>query len=247
MKSRRWLSLGVLTLVLIVWGVRFCASRRRSQSVAAQIMLKCQQAYDEITSYRGTTVVHFLSRFSSPETTQARIVFKRPNKICIEATDATGDPVLIISDGREVWIRWPVYGRVDGEETRRKKESIARVISGFSGPTRGATFTIPAILLKVRGSDIVWGAWKGKRFLEFHAGGAKIEGKERVLGKVCYRIVSRESADRLTIFWIDTKTFLLVQMREEGKTPKGRPYIDTETFRIERLNMALDDQLFHRE
>jgi len=205
-------------------------------------MFKCQQAYDETNSYVGTTVVNFLTRFSPPETTKARVVFTRPNKIRIEATDADGRPVLIISDGREVWTRWPVYG----EMTRREKRSIAQVIDGLGGPTRGATFTIPTILLKVKGSDVGWGSWGRKRLLEFYAGGAKLVGKERVLGKECYRIVSREF-DRLTIFWIDTKTFLLVQMREEGKTPKGIPFIDTETFRIERLNTVLDDQLFHRE
>lgn len=168
----------------------------------SEILKRSQAAYAALKSYVGTTTVKtqaVVDDMSLAQTATARIMFTRPGKIRIEGKDTGGQLFTIVSDGSDAWLSWAVKSKGAFE----KATNLETAIAAMTGVAAASPTTIPAALMALR-----WGSpWAG-------AAAAKLEGREKIGGVECYRTVTDTPIGRTT-YWVDTKSFLLRQMREE--------------------------------
>ena len=227
-----------------------------NELTASAILLKSQSAYDQLKSYRGTIqVTNLLSASQPPETSSARVVFKRPQFIRIEGrtppvtagVPSSGTDFVILSDGAEAWDWW---GLKQKRQVFTPSTGILDSMEGFSGVSRGASRTLPSILLKASKRTLLL----SDRLLAAMAVGAVLEGQESIDGAPCYRVSSKHPSETYT-FWVDRESFLLrkLQLERDPKQPirfmpamfSGAYSVNlVEHYTIEAINEELDDGLF---
>lgn len=175
-----------------------------------QVLSRCEKAYRAIRSYQGTTQIS--SRSSRPGgpvqvmSTHARIRYARPGKIRVEGTfpsfpgskETVPCTFTIASNGIQTSERWTVEGNV-----WKKSDSVEDAVATFTGVSLGACTTIPALLFSME-----WGRlWSPKTQVQ------QAVTIERVQGVKAYRVDFSGRFSKTTV-WIDTRTFLLLKLRE---------------------------------
>lgn len=182
---------------------------------ATDIIKKSEAAYAAVKTYVGTTTVRTKAEIGETKLDQvslAKVTFARPGKVRIEGKTASGGvlgqgghPFAIISDGTKTWKSWAIQNNGAFAEVR----NVAG--AGMGGVAQGAAEAMAAALMK---SD---GAWTGGSdpFIAPRLAGARLEGHEKIDGADCYKLASKHAALGDVTMWIDSKTFLLVQMMRE--------------------------------
>ena len=243
-----------LLFLLVLWAGGVSAA----DLTGDEILTKSENAYAALKSYVGTTTVKsnaVINDMHIAQTAMAKIVFSRPGKIRIEGKDTSGQAFTIVSDGKGTWSSWAIKNKGAFE----RSQSVEMAIAGMTGVAAGAPTQIPAALMKLN-----WG------YPFVRAKDSKLEGREKIRGADCYRVVSKTPAGR-TRYWVDSRNFLLRQMKEEqdenelaelqrkveeeaGKTlreqgiempkfaMKSRETLHS--FAIEKINVSIDPKLF---
>lgn len=167
-----------------------------------EILKKSQEAYAALNAYVGTTTVQSRAEIGGTkldQTASAKITFVRPGKIHIEGKDASGKAFKIVSDGKTTWLSWALQNQGAFKEV----ESVELAVGSMTGVAAGAPTHIPAILMKLG-----WGNFFPP------AKGAKLDGREKIAGKECFKVVSETPIHKHT-FWVDTSSFMIRQFKEE--------------------------------
>jgi hypothetical protein len=191
----------------------------------------------------------------SVRTATARITFAAPGKIHIAGKDTAGHAYVIISDGNETWSSWAIKNKGAFEKAR----SVENAVAAKTGVAAQAPTTIPAALMHLN-----WGN-------PFARGrGGQVVGHEKIGGSDCYKVVA-DAATGKTTYWVDSKTFLLRQLKEEQDAKQlaqmhqriqeslkqaGRPALSNtststsrevvQSFAIEAINRPVDAKLFQK-
>ncbi len=231
--------------VVSIWST---GSPAKADMTASQIVDRCKSTYSSLKSYSGTTNVVSKSTIGGVNTTYnttATVQFVRPGKIKVEIPRTDPDKYAFLSDGTKTWqtissspAKWVLA------------QSTEAAIFAYTGTSRRAATTIPAIL-----TGAVW----GDPFIGLKMG--KVT-QEIVNRHAVYRIVS-EMPIHQTTFWVDQKMFLLVKSRQIsdiskmlGQIPKdSKPSVKmptsgitdiTETFTDIQINKSVASSIFKR-
>jgi hypothetical protein len=168
----------------------------------SQLLRRSAAAYAALRSYAGTTTVRSEVKRDGrtiARTASASIRFRRPGTVRIEGTDVTGRPFRIVSDGRTTWSA-PTSR---ANPARQQMPNLETAVAGLTGVSLGASAAVPAALLNLR-----WGN-------PFPQGAGSRRGPDqRIDGHPCYQVI--DAGARVTRrYWIDRRSFLLRQLREE--------------------------------
>jgi hypothetical protein len=234
---------------------------------AEQILEKSAAAYLALKSYEGTTTVNNTidtGGLMVEQTATAKITFARPGKIRIEGKTAgwkspglpemPGQSYAIVSDGKGAWQSWALHD--NGAFTKTNLESG---IAGMTGVAQRAPTVVPAALLKLQ-----WGYPFGPAITSAD----ELAGREKVGDNECYKIVIKSPIENQT-YWIDTKTFLFRQLKEERDAKqmeaalkqmeglsknrgaklrmpvvKVKSMVSLHTFAIDRINATVGEENF---
>lgn len=200
---------------------------------AIDLIQRCLDNYKALASYS----VHGESVYSKDGKQRligtAQILFQRPNKLRIVGKGTRGFPYKVLRDGES--LRASPFDADDESTVQRRLESAIASYTGISGSA--ATY-VPAALMGLK-----WGAlFSGNR--DFDKRSWKLDGKGTINNRAVYQI--SESLDKTsitskyrTIVWLDSKTYLIVQVRQEYE--KG---INIVRYSGDQLNLALDAGLF---
>lgn len=224
----------------------------------SQVLARVEKAYSELRSYVGTTSI--VGQFEYANVTQhdqaeVTIRFSRPNKIRIDGkTSSSGAPFTVVSDGKVVWDSCSLINGGAYKEVATLREAIL----SYQGVALGATVIIPSALLKIEWSGENIGLPHGKTLLSAFATHARLLGEETLGNYPCYKIVCEREIGTWTM-WVDKETFLLRKMERSiseaqmaarkkygvaGTSGKILRAVDTETYRIDQVNGAIDDAVF---
>ena len=190
----------------------------------AQVMQRCQQAYDGLHTYQVTVTVDTTTGANASRNyhTTADIKFERPGKIQASGTSMMGGHYGYLSDGTST------IQNISGN--RSKAESAEMAIAGATGIAMSAATTIPALLLHTQ--------W-GYPFSSRETYSPKV-ATDTVGGHPCYRVSGSNGFEDM-ICWVDKKTFLL---RRYATTAAALHMHKDEVFSGERINAALPDGTF---
>jgi hypothetical protein len=194
----------------------------------ADIMTKSRLSYASLQSYRGTTSVKTTESKGGPAALRgtAKIDFSRPDQIKIEGEDAQGHFYQIVSDGKSTTLAASITGNMP-----RPQESVQLAIVRMTGIANKAPTHIPALLM-----DLTWGHPYAR------LGRCRLEGREMLGGKETYRVVDT-TAEYTRTYWVDTKSFLLRQLKEEQtaqqSTKRDAPAQRRETVYSFSIEMAV--------
>jgi outer membrane lipoprotein-sorting protein len=219
----------LLTALLVLPGGASGAPAKNSPTGGAavnanSILEKSVAAYAAVKSYVGTTSVRVKAGEGKETTATARITFQRPGKIRIEGKDLSGEGYLIVSDGTTTW-----RSRAADRKGIQQQESLRMAIAGMTGVAAQAPTVVPGSLM-----DLPW----GNNLRVAAMGASKLEGREKIGGADCYRISSDNAAAK-SVFWVDSKTFLLRQLRQGI-----HKFEFLHSFAVEKLNGPVDNKLF---
>ncbi len=168
-----------------------------------EILKKSQEAYAALNAYVGTTTVQSRAEIGGTkldQTASAKITFLRPGKIHIDGKDTSGKAFKIVSDGKTTWSSWAL---LQNQGAFKEVEGVELAVASKTGVAAGAPTHIPAILMKL-----------GLRNFFPTAKGAKLDGREKIAGKECFKVVSETPFHNHT-FWVDTSSFMIRQFQEE--------------------------------
>lgn len=197
---------------------------------AIDLIQRCLENYKALASYS----VHGESVYSKDGKQwmvgTAQILFQRPDKLRIVGKGTRGFPFKVLMDGES--LRASPFDADDESTVQRRRESAIASYTGISGSA--ATY-VPAALM-----DLKWGAlFSGNR--DFDKRSWKLDGKGILNNRTVYQI--SESLDKSneyrTVVWLDSKTYLIVQVRFEYG--KGLHIV---RYSGDQLNPALDERLF---
>ena len=213
-----------LFLPLAACGVLAVAPLHAEDLTPAQVMQKCQQAYDALHTYQVTVAVDTTSGERAPRNyhTTADILFQRPGKIQASGTDMMGGHYGYLSDGTDT------IHSIGGN--RSKVESAEMAIAGATGIAMSAATTIPALLLHTQ-----WGYPFSPAETYTPTMAADTVG-----GHPCYRVSGSNGVEDM-ICWVDKKTFLL---RRYATTSAMLHLHKDEVFSGERINAPLPASTF---
>lgn len=222
------------------------------------ILQRSQSAYSSLTSFIGTATVKsdfVMDGSLFTQSAMAKVTFLSPDRIRIEGKDSGGKAFAIISDSGATWLSWEFKNRGAFEQA----DSLETAIASMTGVAIGAPTVIPSILLQLK-----WG------FPFARSGIASLVGSENISGNDCYK-VSVSQRQRTVTYWLDARSSLLRQMKEEqdekqnaemlrmiqklaGEAVKEKgislPKFEMtsmevmHSFTIEAVNIPIDPQLF---
>ncbi len=227
----------VLSLALLVLSVSDVCAVEPSGD---EILRRSRQAYAALRSYVGTTTVQsrtVVNAATLSQTANAKVTFVRPGQIRIEGKDVQGQPFSIVSDGTQTWLAWGAQH--DGQF--RKADSLEKAVSTMTGVAALAPTTLPAALIPLQ-----WGTpWTMNAE-------ARSLGLETLAGVECYKVVVKSppgsAVPGTRTFWLDTKSFLLRQLREEQDAQDLAQMQDRmEKIMAERAGKGSDAEKAHTE
>lgn len=179
------------------------------------VVKKSEAAYAALKSYVGTTRVQMtadITGIAHESFSSAKVTFVRPGKVRIEGTTSSqaavgnaGHAFTIVSDGQTTWHSWPLRDNGAFKEVKGVESA------GMGGVAQGAAETMAVALLKSDGGR----TGGSDPFIVPRLAGAKLEGREKIGGDDCYKLVSKSATLEDVTLWIDAKTFLIRQMRRE--------------------------------
>ena len=167
-----------------------------------QLLQRSQTAYASLTSYIGTATVnsaHVMNGALFTQSAIAKVTFLSPDRIRIEGKDSGGRAFVIISDAGAAWVSWEFKNRGAFEQA----ENLEAAVASMTGVASGAPTIIPAALMKLK-----WG------FPFAPLGSASAVARENISGIDCYK-VSVSQPERKITYWVDTRSYLLRQMKDE--------------------------------
>ncbi len=216
-----------LTTATMLW----CACSVAAELTAEQILEKSEAAYLALKSYEGTTTVNSVIDVGSlkvEQTATAKITFARPGKIRIEGKTTgqksaalpgmAGNNYAIVSDGKRVWLNKEDF----------RKTGVEAAISSMTGVTSRAVTVVPSALLKLE--------WQYPFDAAIRSLG-EFAGREKVGANECYKIVIKSLTVNFT-YWIDTKTFLLRQLKEERDEKQSEAALKQVEKQVEGLSKS---------
>jgi hypothetical protein len=227
----------VLSLVLLLLSVSDVSAAEPSGD---EILRRSRKAYAALRAYVGTTTVQsktVVSAATLSQTANAKITFVRPGQIRIEGKDVQGQPFSIVSDGKQTWLAWAAQH--NGQF--RKADSLEKAVSAMTGVAALAPTTIPAALIPLE-----WGTpWTMNAE-------ARSLGLETLAGVDCYKVVVKSppgsALPGTRTFWLDPKSFLLRQLREEQDEQDMAQMQDRmEKMMAERAGKGSDAEKAHTE
>jgi len=227
-------------LMTVIPTILWCGCSVAVDMTAEEILDNSEAAYVALRSYEGTTTVNSTIDTGSQkceQTATAKITFARPGKIRIEGKTARSNPYAIVSDGKGTCLAFEGNGAF-------RKTKVESAIARMTGVALKAPAIVPSALLKLE--------WK----YPFDAGiksTAEFVGREMVGDNECYKIVIKSPMQNST-YWIDTKTFLLRQLKEElsksARAALSAPevgvgsMVSVHTFTIDRVNTTVAEENF---
>lgn len=258
---------GVLRLVLLALLLQLDLSvpvahgqtRTPTAAVVVQRMLK---RYETITSYedRGTVRVvpqrpsvaaHSRGRMPNLEDEFAvdfKTYYVRPDLFRFDwrrpATEQRESRIW--SDGANFYSWMPEAGSGDSSFTLAKRGSLNVNLEASRGPSRGANYFIPTLLMKDAGYVSFADALSSMKRMS-------IVGQERVDGELCFRIEGLIMHEQF-VLWIGKKSNLLRRIRtvyaaagsfEDGKQRVREQVMAEETHYNIKINGSLDRKVFN--
>lgn len=178
-----------------------------AEMTGEQVLRQSAAVYATLKQYAGTTTVTAHVRGSGQEITQAataKITFARPDQVRIDGTMVSGDAFSITSDGKKTWVSNSLINHGAQEAVK----NLRWVLTSFTGAALGAPAPVAAALMNLD--------HPGSPFGEFWD--SQLQGREKIGDNECYKVV-RSTREETVTYWIDVKTFLLRQLREE-QTPE---------------------------
>ena len=182
---------------------------------APEVLKKSEAAYAAVKTYIGTTTVRSKADFGATaieQTSTAKVTFMRPGKVHVAGRTASrdpsgkdGHPFAIVSDGAKTWKSFAIQNKGAFSEVRNIS------MAGMGGVAHGAAEGIPAALMK---SD---GTWVGGSdlFIVPRLSPTTLNGREKIDGADCYKLVAKNPQLGDVTMWIDAKSFLLRQTRRD--------------------------------
>jgi len=211
-------------------------------------------------SYVGMTDVTSTATYSDNTVIQhsgCLVTFARPHKIRMEGKTApvypwdadSGAPFTIISNGDRTWRSWAL----DNDGAFRMMVSVEEAIDEMAGVTRGASQTIPRILLELPEAHLS-AAGSGKPFLESFADRAEFAACEELEGQACDCVVSEQPFGTWTL-WIDAETLLLRRLETRKDNAEIRKFtasrksriiesVAREAYEVRPVDVPMDDAVF---
>lgn len=176
-----------------------------------EILQKSAETYAALPDYSGGTAVISQGNFEGGlqllSTSTAMITFKRSGTLHIPGQLSGGNPYHLDGDDKGATLTFNFTPRNKGTETTKKYKNVVLAISAATGIAQSAPTVISAALLN----------WN-YTFLKDKE--ASLLGNEKFGEEDCYKVTADSTTPASTLkrtYWIDTKSFLLVQMRDEDK------------------------------
>ncbi len=215
------------------------AGRSAPAQSAESILQKARDSYAQMKSYADSGIVLSEYGTSSEDKHTFSTAFNRaPRHLLLDFHKQGGDRYVVWADPDAFHTWW----KTTGQRTDYANPNNTPAIS-LSGPnTGGVALKIPTLLY-------------GRAFESamLKIGNPVLEGSEEMGGNRCYRITGRASdvyaatghevnIRRVTV-WIDTESFLICKMVEEGQAVPGQRNRTTTSYHP-RANPKLDDAQF---
>jgi hypothetical protein len=187
------------------------AGEKPAEMTGRDILLRSREAYDALTSYRGTILVqgqyrYVGRRFTAP--LNGSVSYSSPNRILISWREGlTGMSDQLVSDGERYWAPDTASSGSPVDST-----SLKDVLVECTGVSSGITTMLPAILLRSEFEQDTLFLPGGERLTAF-ASDATLAGKETIDGHECYRVECNKDVASWT-FWVDTESHLLRRVQE---------------------------------
>lgn len=197
-----------MRICAVLFFVMMCNVAYSADLSPSDVVKKSQDAYKALKTYVGSTTAKQTTDIGGKNhesTASAKVTFKQPGQIHIAGKDMQGGAFTIISDGKKTWHSW--VSKDKGAFT--EIDNIA--MSGMGGVAIGAADRIPSALLE--GQQFTGG---GSPFIGHKVAGSKLAGHEKIDGHDCYKLVSKSETLGDRTLWIDSKSFLLRQMKSEN-------------------------------
>jgi len=185
-------------LCLLVWPMSVFSAELSGEA----LLERSRSAYAALTSYIGTSMVkneHVMDGSLYTQSATAKVTFLSPDRIRIEGKDSGGRAFTIVSDAGVTWFSWEFKNRGAFEQV----ESLEIAVASLTGVAVAAPTVIPALLMNLK-----WG------FAFARLGSASAVTRESVSGFDCYK-VSISQPERTVTYWVDARSYLLRQMKEE--------------------------------
>lgn len=201
---------------LLLLGVVLCIGNgavlaQPAELTGYQILQKTVETYAALPDYSGGTAVISQANFEGgPQllsTSTAMITFKRSGTLHIAGQLSGGNPYHLDGDDKGATLTFNFTPGNKGPETTEKFKNVTLAISAATGIAQNAPTIISAALLN----------WNYP-FLKDKE--ASLLGNEKIGEADCYKVtadISTPDSILKRTYWIDTKSFLLVQMRDEKK------------------------------
>jgi RNA polymerase sigma factor (sigma-70 family) len=193
-----------------------------------QVVQRCQEAYNAVQSYSGTSTVSNQNALLGQLPSTATVEYTRPGKIRVTGLDSNGNVYTIVSDG--------ITSFLQANGAWQKMSNAENAIGGATGVSNEAATTIPALLLHT--------AW-GDPFLSTSGFSPLVLAAED--GHSCYRVTDTGMPGFIDTYWIDCKTYLLRRlMTNDSGTVDGHSFHvrDDMHFTITALNQPIPVQTF---
>ena len=249
------MNLTTLLVLLILWPMTVSSAELSGEA----LLERSKAAYASLTSYIGASKVkseYVMNGALFTQSAMAKVTFLSPDRIRIEGKDSSGKAFTILSDAGFAWLSWEFKNRGVFEQA----ESLEMAVASITGVAAGAPSVIPAALMKFG-----WGSPFSR------IGSVSEVVRDKVSGIDCYK-VSVSQPERSITYWLDVRSYLLRQMKEEqdekqtaemqrmmqklageALKEKGIPIPKFEmtsmavvhSFTIDRINVPVDPQLFH--
>jgi hypothetical protein len=191
------------------------AGEKSGEMTGRDILLRSREAYDALTSYRGTIVVQGQYRYvgrTFTEPLNGSVSYSSPNRILISWREGlTGMSEQLVCDGERYWAPDTASAGSPVDSTGLKD-----LLVEWTGVSSGITTMLPAILLRSEFEQDTLFLPAGERLTAF-AGDATLVGKETIDGHECYRVECNKDVASWT-FWVDTESHLLRRVQETVTT-----------------------------
>jgi hypothetical protein len=203
--------------ILLLLGITLCIGNgavlaQPPELTGYQILQKTLETYAALPSYSGGTAVISQANFEGGmqilSTSTAMITFKRSGTLHIAGQLSGGNPYHLDGDDKGATLTLNYTPGNKGSETTEKYKNVTLAISAATGIAQSAPTIISGALLN----------WN-YIFLNKDKD-ASLLGNEKIGEVDCYKIIANTSTPGSLLkrtYWIDTKSFLLVQMRDEQK------------------------------
>jgi outer membrane lipoprotein-sorting protein len=176
----------------------------RSEELTARAILeRAATTYRSLDRYGGSVTILELAgairETTPPPQQQVELTFSRPGYLRVEGKDLLGHPFRLVSDRAATWL-----SRKNAPAERKPD-----VASALWDLAQGEILTgLIAALLPL---DLK---------TPFQAETVRLEGKEGLRDGECYRLVLEDELSGRRTLWIDTRSFVLRQVKQEA-TPES--------------------------